>query len=150
MGKDETKELFRSRGIKNTNQRQMIYSFLSSRNQPITAEDIYMELSGNEDTRLNLSTVYRILDTFTKKGLVIKSSLNMEGKATYEINHREHRHHLVCVKCNKILPIKGCPLEGYEMYLAERTGFRILEHQLEIRGVCPECMKNVDFGDKPR
>ena len=148
MSSEKTRELFKSRGIKNTQQRHLIYEFLSRKKQPITAEEIYMMLSKKEKTRMNLSTVYRILDTFTKNGLVQKSGINIEGKSTYEINHMDHRHHLVCVKCNKIVPIKGCPLEGYESYLAETTDFEILEHHLEIKGICPDCQDVTNRKDK--
>lgn len=137
----DIKELFRSRGIKNTNQRRWVYSCLIEKKQPITAEDIYMELIKKESTKLNLSTVYRVLETFAKKNIVQKSRINIEGKATFEINHMDHRHHLVCMKCNMILPIKGCPLEDYENSLASSTGFEIMEHHLEIKGICPDCQR---------
>lgn len=148
MSSDKIRELFKSRGIKNTQQRHLIYDFLSRKKQPITAEEIYMALSKKEKTKMNLSTVYRILDTFMKKGLVQKSGINIEGKSTFEINHMDHRHHLVCVECNMIIPIKGCPLEGYESYLSETTGFEILEHHLEIKGICPDCQKRINRKDK--
>ncbi|MGM0396594.1 MAG: Fur family transcriptional regulator [Bacillota bacterium] len=150
MRSNDIKELFKARGIKNTQQRHEIYDFLSKKVQPITAEEIYIELSKKEKTRMNLSTVYRILDTFIKAGLVLKSGINIEGKSTYEINHMDHRHHLVCVRCNKILPIKGCPLGGYENYLGEKTGFKILEHHLEIKGICPECREKMEPKDNQR
>ena len=139
MNNDDIKELFRSRGIKNTQQRRWVYIYLIEKKQPITAEEIYMELSNRESTRINLSTVYRILDVFTKKKLVQKSGINIEGKVTFEINHMDHRHHLVCLNCNKIIPIKGCPLEDYENLLASSTGFKIVEHHLEIKGICLNC-----------
>lgn len=141
MGSKDLKSIFKKFGIKNTVQRQTIYSYLSNVSAPITAEHIYMALNQSESDAMNLSTVYRILDLFTKKGLVLKSNLTTDGKATYEMNHMEHRHHLVCVKCNSIVPIKGCPLEDYEKRLGESTHYKILEHHLEIMGICPECQK---------
>lgn len=139
---DEVKQLFKSKGIKNTQQRHMLYTLLKNGKQPITAEEIYKIISGELDVPLNLSTVYRILDVFTEKGLVLKSQINLNGKALYEINHMEHRHHLICIKCKEIIPIKGCPLGKYEDQLEKQTGFRILEHNLEIKGICPKCQKN--------
>ena len=141
MYSEDIKMLFKSNNIKNTQQRHMLYSLLKSKKQPITAEGIYQILSGKLEKPINLSTVYRILETFTEKGIVLKSQLNFDGKALYKINHMEHRHHLVCIKCNKIMPIKGCPLGEYELRLEEQTGYKIIEHNLEIKGICPKCQK---------
>ena len=142
MYSDEIKELFKKNDIKNTQQRHMVYSLLKKRKQPISAEEIYQEISGKLDKPINLSTVYRILEVFTEKGILLKSQININGKALYEINHMEHRHHLICIKCNTISPIRGCPLEEYEHDLEKKTGYKILEHNLEIKGICPKCQKS--------
>lgn len=139
---EEIKQLFKKNKIKNTQQRHMVYSLLKSKKQPITAEDIYIIISDKLEKPINLSTVYRILEVFTDKGLVLKSKINLNGKALYEINHKEHRHHLICVKCNKIVPIRGCPLGEYEQELEKQTGYKIIEHNLEIKGICPKCQKH--------
>lgn len=139
MGTTDLKVVFKKYGIKNTVQRQAVYNYLTEASTPITAEQIYMDLTQRESDAMNLSTVYRILDLFTRKGLVLKSNLQADGKSTYEMNHMEHRHHLICVKCNSIVPIKGCPLEDYEKRLSESTDYQILEHHLEILGICPKC-----------
>lgn len=141
MKQDEIVLLLKSNNIKVTKQRVGIVQLLSEAGSPLTAEDIYLALSGGEKGSANLSTVYRILDAFTQKDILIKTNLNLEGKATYELNHREHRHHIICIFCNEIIPIKGCPLKDYEIRMKKATGYEILGHNLEIRGVCPKCQK---------
>ncbi|MDY0236612.1 MAG: Fur family transcriptional regulator [Gudongella sp.] len=141
MYTEDVKQLFKSNNIKNTQQRHMVYSILKSKKQPITTEEIYKIISGKLEKPINLSTVYRILEVFTEKELILKSQIHINGKALYEINHREHRHHLICIKCNKIIPIKGCPLGEYEQILEKQTGYKIIEHNLEIKGICPKCQK---------
>lgn len=145
---EEIKALLKENGIKITKQRIMMVNLLSSADSPITAEDIYLALAGSEVKSVNLSTVYRILDALTQKGILVKTSLNLDGKATYELNHREHRHHIVCIICNEIIPVKGCPLGNYEKLLNKTTGYEILGHNLEIRGICPACRKKNELGDK--
>lgn len=141
MKQDEIVLLLKANGIKVTKQRVGIVQLLSEADTPLTAEDIYLTLSGGEKGTANLSTVYRILDAFTQKDIIIKTNLNLEGRATYELNHREHRHHIICIGCNEIIPIKGCPLGDYETRIRKATGYEILGHNLEIRGVCPKCQK---------
>ncbi|MGX8796421.1 Fur family transcriptional regulator [Fusibacter sp. JL298sf-3] len=134
------KRLFQKHGIKSTVNRQSVYQVLLDRQEPLSAEMIYQHMMA-QGGGVNLSTIYRTLDTFTQKGLVIKTVLSLEDRATYEINHHEHRHHLLCVNCGGVEPIKGCPLEAYEKELVEQTGYTILEHKLEILGICPKCQK---------
>ncbi len=138
---EEIADLFKKNGIKNTRQRQRVFDFLTSCNQPVTADAIYSELKNDatDFETVNLSTIYRVLDIFAKNNLVTKTSFGNDHKAVFEIYRFEHRHHLICVKCNAITPIKGCPLKGYEQSLSQSTHFKILEHRLEILGVCPKC-----------
>lgn len=142
MNKEDIKQIFKSKGIKNTKQRQYVYEYLHACKQPVTAEAIYVDIAKESkgDAALNLSTVYRILDVFLKQKLIIKSNLTNDNKSTYELNKREHKHHLVCVKCNLVTPITGCPLKGYDQMLSQSTQYKILEHKLEVFGVCPKCL----------
>jgi len=138
---EEIAAIFKKSGIKNTRQRQRVFDYLTICIQPVTADAIYDALKTDllNDDNVNLSTVYRILDIFIKNRLVTKTSFGNDHKAVFEIYRMEHRHHLICVKCNEITAIKGCPLKGYEQSLSQATHFKILEHRLEILGVCPKC-----------
>ena len=134
----DNKDLFASQGIKNTKQRNLIFEALKQSDDPVTAEQIFLKLK-EVDASINLSTVYRILNIFVSKNLAIKSSISDDNKAMFEVNRMEHKHHLVCVGCKKILSIEDCPLERYEKSLEEKTDFDIKGHKLEIFGYCPEC-----------
>ena len=141
MNRDEISALFKLKQIKNTKQRLCVYGILLSADQPMTAEAIYLALSGSDADaqRLNLSTVYRILDLFVKEDLVVRNSFSKDYKATYEVATQTHKHHLICVKCHHVTVIEGCPLEKYEKTLVKSTHFQIIEHKLEIHGICPKC-----------
>lgn len=143
MNQESIARLFKMKNIKNTKHRVSVYNYLLSSSQPVTADAIYLDLLRNQTGQetLNQSTVYRILDTFLKHQMIVKTTLGHDGRATYEIKHHEHRHHLICVSCNQITPISGCPLKGYEKVLSETSQFKILDHKLEIFGVCPNCQK---------
>ncbi len=137
-------DIFKANKIKNTVQRQRVYEYMTSCKEPITADTLYIELSKDKsfDDIINLSTIYRILELFVKHNLVLKNSFGNDHRATFEMNLREHKHHLICVECNKITTIKGCPLKTYEKDLGDLTNFKILEHRLEIFGVCPKCQSD--------
>jgi len=142
MENTENKELFSNIGIKNTRQRNMIFDILKQDELPTTAEQIYLKLK-EADTTISLSTVYRILDVFVSKGLAVKSNISEDNKAMFELNRMEHKHHLICVCCKKMMVVDNCPLEVYEKSLAEKTHFEITGHKLEIFGLCPGCKLKV-------
>lgn len=136
----DKKFLFDRLGLKNTKQRHRVYDALSHANLPLTAEALFIMIK-EADPTISLSTVYRILEIFVAKGLVIKSSASDEGKSVFEIDHHEHRHHLVCTGCKKRMAVENCPLDDYERSLEKQTQFQITAHKLEIYGLCPLCQE---------
>ncbi len=134
------KDLLKHDGLKNTRHRNSILHIIEKNTQPVTAEQIYLALKNN-DVAINLSSVYRILNTLVDKCLVIKTVMPGENKAVFEMNRFEHKHYVVCTQCKKMVSVPGCPLEEYEKKLRDNTGFQIQGHQLEVFGICRECSK---------
>lgn len=134
----DNKEVFGEHGLKNTKHRNLIYDILKESQLPLTTEHIYLKLK-EVDTSISFSTVYRILDAFVSKGIALKSSMSDDNKAMFELNRMEHKHHLVCISCKKMIAVDDCPLERYEKSLAKKTQFDITAHNLEIFGYCPAC-----------
>jgi Fur family transcriptional regulator, ferric uptake regulator len=139
---NENKVIFTKLKIKHTIQRDQILTFLKHQELPMTADEIFLALQ-NSAVSINLSTVYRVLDVFVSKGVVVRNMISEEHKAKYEINHQEHKHHLICYRCKKVEVIKGCPLEEYEKNLMAQTNYEIVSHKLEIMGCCPECREKL-------
>ncbi len=135
---DAVRALFRTAGLKATPHRLQIYAILSAAGASLTADQIFMEVRKTE-TAINLSTVYRILETFLEKQLVIRSTLLDDSRALYELATQDHRHYLVCTGCRRKVQIDACPLHKLEKELAASTGFVIEAHRLELYGLCPHC-----------
>ncbi len=139
MNKDDFSKAIKSSGLKSTRSRCAILDILKQ-DKPVSADEVYIELK-NKGLSLNMSTVYRTLDTLTEKNLVTKLNIIGESKALYELRTIGHRHYLVCLGCKKTWPVNGCPLEEYERELAGKTDFLIEGHRLDIYGYCPDCRK---------
>lgn len=139
-GNHKCQTILKDSGLKNTKHRTTILELLKDVKQPITAEQIYCELK-EKNISINLSTVYRTLETLSDKDLILKHSVTNENKAVFEYNNRVHKHYLVCMGCKKILSIENCPLHDYEKTLEQKTDFIITGHKLDIYGYCPECQK---------
>lgn len=58
----------------------------------------------------------------------------------------EHRHlgvhhdHMVCTKCGIIIEFKDEIIENQQLKVADAYGFHMLQHKMEIYGICSECM----------
>ena len=138
--KDFKKELAAS-GLKNTKHRTEILKILDGSDQPIPAEQVYLDLK-DKGVTVNLSTVYRTLETLADRDLATKVKISGDNRALYELNRMVHRHYLVCLECKRITAVESCPLEEYEKKLAGETDFEITGHRLDIYGYCPKCRDN--------
>jgi len=130
-------EILQREGMKSTRHRKAILLLLEQSDHPMTAEELYIALR-EKTASINLSTVYRTLDTFVSKNLVIKSTMD-DGKARYELNQHEHKHHLFCVGCHKMIAIEDCPLGELQEILKKKMDFDVTGHKLEIYGYCHNC-----------
>lgn len=124
-------------GIKKTKQRKAVLEVLERAEMPLPAMDIYTQI-GKGETPVWLSTVYRILELFTEKGIALKTTVLNSDMAYYEHNKNIHHHFAVCVDCHKLVAINSCPLADYEPKLTEDE-FRVLWHRVEMYGYCKDC-----------
>ena len=63
------------------------------------------------------------------------------GEILYEHRHLgQHHDHMVCTKCRKIVEFEDPQLEALQIQTAERYGFHLLQHKMEMYGICAQCM----------
>lgn len=129
------------KGLKVTPHRECILKIIEDANIPFTAEEIYLELKKNALSTC-LSTVYRTLEAFEEKELVIKSNSIDDGKSRYQLFTKDHRHQVICLECHKIILIDECPFEEFKKVLKEKTDFNITGHKFEVYGHCKACQGN--------
>lgn len=137
----EFNNLLKRYGLKITKGRLAILKVLTKAKQSISAETIF-EQCIRDGVEINLSTVYRAVELFEKKGIVDKFALN-DGIFTYKLKGEEHKHLLQCSICNKEVEVP-CPMKQVEEVVQNETGFTLTEHNLVMKGVCKECKKKMD------
>ena len=58
----------------------------------------------------------------------------------YEHHHLgKHHDHMICTKCGKIEEFSNPEIEMLQLRTASSRGLHILQHKLEIYGLCSEC-----------
>lgn len=127
-----------SYGLKNTKSRQLVLQLLLQHGGVLTAEEIFQELCAQKEL-LSFSTVYRILEMFTQKGVTEKSYLSNSRKYGFTLHAVGHRHRLICLRCHAVVEVEHCPICEFEEQLAEKTDFSIVGHNLEWYGYCAKC-----------
>lgn len=133
-------DILKSKGLKITKHRTSVLKIISESKHPLSAEEIYLTLKDNFIS-INLSSIYKILDSLTSKHVISKCILGDDNKTSYEMNTSEHKHHLICKQCKEVFPITDCPLCIYEKHIKEDMDFDVTEHKLEIYGFCKNCKK---------
>lgn len=127
-------------GLKVTIPRLKILEIMEKAKQHhMSAEDIYRILleSGEE---IGLATVYRVLTQFEEAGLVKRHNFE-GGQSVFELDHGEHHDHLVCVRCGRVEEFVDEVIEKRQREIAQKAGFSITDHSLNIYGACGKCQE---------
>lgn len=109
-----------------------------------SAEWIYTQLKP-QFPDLSLGTVYRNLALFRKEGEIISIG-TVNGQERYDGDTRPHAH-FICTCCGAVIDVDM--LEGgkeLDESLAEKTGFRVLGHELIFHGSCSQCTASRQVG----
>lgn len=122
--------------LKLTRQREYILqAFLQ--NEHITAEQMY-RLLAKKDPHIGLATIYRTLNLFCEAGLA--QARHFGSQTQYDnVAHKGHHDHLICTGCGKIVEFENAEIERLQEQVANRNGFTIKTHKLELYGLCSHC-----------
>ena len=133
---DQNKELKKA-GLKVTLPRLKILQILQEpANQHISAEDVYKILI-DQGEEIGLATVYRVLNQFDDAGILNRHHFE-GGKSVFEISHKEHHDHLVCLKGGKAIEFEDEVIEQRQIEIAERNNIKLTHHSLYLYGECKD------------
>ncbi|MCL5062188.1 MAG: transcriptional repressor [Nitrospiraceae bacterium] len=130
-------EKYKDIGLKLTPQRLAILDYLDGNKEHPSAEDIYRAVSKKFPT-MSFATVYNTLETLRQRGGVLELTIDPDKKR-FDPNIEPH-HHLICLKCKRIVDIHG----DYKLGVpnGEKAGFEIIGNHIEFYGICPKCKKS--------
>lgn len=126
--------------LKMTQQRMTILETFLAVTGHVSSEDLYERIK-TRDPEIGQATVYRTLKLLADSGLASSLSFG-DGVLRYEpVWGREHHDHLICEGCGKNLEIMDERIERLQEELAERYGFTLSHHSMNLYGLCPDCRK---------
>ena len=129
------------RSVRYTGGRQRVVTGIQLASGPRSAQ----ELIRDGARMVPVSSLYRTL-TILEDADVIRRDHGADGIARYELAEwlTGHHHHVVCVACGRIEDVEVSEGEEADLHaiaarLGSSVGFRVLDHVLEVEGVCTNC-----------
>lgn len=126
-------ELCLERGMKMTGQRRVIARVLSEAHDHPDVEEVYRRAI-QVDPHISIATVYRTVRLFEEANILERHDFG-DGRARYEEATGEHHDHLIDIQSGKVIEFRSPEIEALQREIAERFGFRLMGHRLELFGV---------------
>jgi Fur family ferric uptake transcriptional regulator len=121
------------KGVKLTDQRKVIAKVMSEANDHPDVDELYNRVS-KIDSKISIATVYRTVKLFEEFGILAKHEFK-GGKARYEQLSESHHDHLIDVKSGEIIEFVDQEIEKLQKKIAEKYGYDLVDHKLELYGV---------------
>ena len=128
-----------SKGVKLTEQRKVIARVLSDSKKNYgesdhpNVDELYKRVS-KIDPKISIATVYRTVKLFEEAGILTKHDFK-GGKARYEAIRESHHDHLIDIKTGEIIEFVNDEIEKLQKKVAEKYGYELVDHKLELYGV---------------
>ena len=115
---DRIEKLCAERGMRMTEQRRVIARVLSEAEDHPDVEELYRRASAI-DPHISIATVYRTVRLFEEAG-------------------DDHHDHLIDTKSGEVIEFYDAEIERLKTEIAERLGFKLIGHKLELYGTAIE------------
>jgi Fe2+ or Zn2+ uptake regulation protein len=133
-------------GYRLTGPRRAVADLIAGREGHFTAADLVAD-AGTRRLGIGRATVFRALDVLLELGVLERLDLP-SGEHAYVGCEPIHHHHVVCSSCGRATEIDDAGLRAVVDTIAERTGYEIDSHRLELFGRCPACRAAAEGGSQ--
>ena len=135
----DVEALCANKGLRITEQRRIIAQVLSDAEDHPDVEELHVRAAAI-DPGISIVTVYRTVRLFEEAGILERHDFG-DGRARYETAPEIHHDHLIDVETGRVIEFADAELEALQRQIAERLGFRLVDHRMELYGV-PISRKN--------
>ena len=141
--REQFEKLFRQEAIDRLEDRLVVLDAFLLNEEHVTPEDLetYLNSMGYSFT---LEFVSETLELMCHFGFAQKNRFK-NGVQHYEHKHLgQHHDHMICTKCGDIVEFENRQLEELQQRIARDYDFYMLQHQMEIYGICARCKTERD------
>ena len=138
--KQQFKKLFKQEHIDDFEDRFKVLEAFLQTEKHVTVEEVHQMLKDN-GWDLDPEFVRETLQLMCRFGFAQRGRFD-NGVILYEHRHLgQHHDHMICTKCRKIIEFKEDQIEQLQIKTAAGQGFHMLQHKLEIYGICSDCLQ---------
>ncbi len=137
--KEQFKKLFKQDRIGRFDDRLMILEVFLRTEHHVTVQEL-VDLVHQEGRALDVDFVKQTIDMMCHYGFARQNHFG-NGELRYEHLHLgQHHDHMICTKCNGIFEFQNEVMEQLQLKIAAENGFHMLQHRMELYGICRQCM----------
>jgi len=122
----------KQKGVRLTDQRKLIAKVMSDSASHPDVDELHKKVS-KFDSKISIATVYRTVKLFEEAGIVSKHDFK-GNKSRYEPAPEEHHDHLIDINSGEITEFVNEEIEKLQKQVAEKLGYRLVDHRLELYG----------------
>jgi Fur family ferric uptake transcriptional regulator len=119
-----------AKGMRMTEQRRVIARVLEAATDHPDVEELHRRAAA-VDSRISIATVYRTVKLFEDAGVIARHDFGA-GRSRYETLPDEHHDHLIDLRTGAVMEFRNEEIERLQRAIAERLGFRLVDHRLEL------------------
>ena len=131
------KQTLKQQGYSVTKVREVVFAALDHE-EPQTMTQLIRRVIPTIDR----ASAYRTITLFEELGIVQRLQIGWKYKLELSDEFHAHHHHISCIKCGSIVSFhEEEKVEATIAGIAKGQGFRLVNHQLELQGICENCQK---------
>ncbi len=131
--KIDIEALCAEKGLRITEQRRVIARVVSESEDHPDVETLHARAAAI-DSGISIATVYRTVRLFEEAGILDRHDFG-DGRSRYEAAPEAHHDHLIDVETGRVIEFVDPELEALQRQIAERLGYRLVDHRMELYGV---------------
>ncbi len=120
-------------GLRMTGQRRIVAKVMEESDDHPDVEELYRR-AARLDANISLATVYRTVKLFEEVGILERIDFG-DGRSRWQDADVEHHDHLIDVNSGEIIEFVDEEIERLQRKVAERLGYELRGHKLELYGV---------------
>ena len=133
MMEDRIEKLCSEKGLRMTEQRRVIAKVLSEAKDHPDVEELHRRAS-EIDKKISIATVYRTVALLEDAGIIERHDFR-NGRSRYEEIGEDHHDHLIDLQSGRVLEFTDPEIEELQRKIAEKLGYKLVDHRLELYGV---------------
>ena len=141
---EQFKKLFKQDRIGRFDDRLAVLEVFLLTEHHVTVQELADLVHRQGGRSLDIDFIKETVDLMCHYGFARQNRFN-NGEPRYEHLHLgQHHDHMICTKCKEIFEFQNEAMEQLQLKIAAENGFHMLQHRMELYGICRRCMSLQD------